>query len=376
MHNLDDEIRMKQLYEKLMSKKTNHTCLYPKCNKKAILSHSISKNTLKNISENNHLIFQQFRRCCFRKEDFLNPKINMKLQKIGINEASTFKGFCKEHDNNIFETIDNNGIVTLKDIFLQLYRTATKQLFFNKMAQEAELKTFQKEYYTNNKFEFNKPLNLENIILFLNDYLSTFPTLNQAFNLKYGEVLWLKPPPNNIPLNDLQILYKILPIKYPIALESSYSLKSKKQYNSNIVILLPTNKGTLLFILCHKDDVIQYTPYFQSQLKTLNFIESLLMMDSEFYLDPKEFQKWSKTKIDIIQKDLYFLYERPFLKEYDVSIFDEIRKEIIKMEPLKIQQHEKNKIKFNPSRADLKTRFFQMGKFIELNRLKMYHQTI
>ena len=44
------------------------------------------------------------------------------LKKVGINQASVFHGFCKEHDQ-LFQGIDINGICTYKDLFLQCYRS-------------------------------------------------------------------------------------------------------------------------------------------------------------------------------------------------------------------------------------------------------------
>lgn len=370
------ERNMKLEFGKLLHKNTNHKCLYPNCNNDAILSHSISKSTLKNISKNNYLKFQKFNRAEFTVDDFIEPKkINMEFKDIKINSASTFKGFCRQHDNNIFESIDNKGIVTLRDIYLQLYRTSSKQYFLNNMTKKAELKIFQKEYYTNEEFEQKKVINLKNIVSLLNDLLVDFPELEQQFTLKNGEVLWLKPFSKNVPVPDVQIMFKKLSIKYPIALESSYTLMVDKEYHSNVIILLPTKEETLLFVLCHKDDITQYTPHFQSELKILNFIESLIMTDSEFYLDPKEFETWNKEKIKIIEQDLYFLNERKFLQEYDISIFDNIRKQILKNQSDEIKEHENNKIHNKPKRLDLKIRFWNLGQFIELGRRKMQNTT-
>jgi len=370
------ERNMKLEFGKLLHKKASHKCLYPNCKNDAILSHSISKSTLKNIVKDNDVKFQKFNRAEFTLNDFLEPKkINMEFKNININSASTFKGFCVEHDNNIFESIDNKGILTLRDIYLQLYRTSAKQYFLNNMTKKAELKIFQEKYYTNEEFEQKKVINLENIVLLLNDLLVDFPELEQQFSLKNSEVLWLKPFSKNVPIRDVQIMFKKLSVKYPIALESSYTLKINQEYHSNVTILLPTKEETLLFVLCHKDDVTQYTPHFQSELKILNFIESLIMTDSEFYLDPIEFEMWDNEKINIIEQDLYFLNERKFLQEYDISIFNNIRKQIIKDQSTEIQEHENNKVNNKPKRLDLKTRFWDLGQFIELSRRKMQNTT-
>lgn len=373
---IKQERDMKLLFEKLISKKTNHKCLYPECNDDAIMSHSISKSTLKKIAYDNHLIFQKFDRAEFTLEDFLNPKkINMKLEKISTKQASTFRGFCEKHDNNIFENIDNNEITTLRDVCLQFYRTSCKKYFLKNMTRNAELSVFNKEYYTNKNFEQNKVINLENIVLFLEDLIIDYPELDKLFEINHNQVLWLKPFSKKVPLRDVNIMFKKLSIKYPIALESSYTLVLNNKHYSNLVVVLPTTTGTLLGILCHKDVVTQYTPYFQSELKLLNFIESLIMTDSEFYLSPSEFNTWNKEKIDMISKDLYFFNERKFLQEYDVSIFNDIRKSILNNQSIEIQNHENNKINNKPHRLDLEIRFWNLGEFIESSRIKMQNTT-
>ncbi len=95
------------------------TCIYPNCTNITIKnSHTIQKSgPLKKISEQGHVI---------------GPIRNWKSQEmtmlpIGLQEASTFPGYCKEHER-IFESFERTGIfLTERDITLQLYRTVCRE---------------------------------------------------------------------------------------------------------------------------------------------------------------------------------------------------------------------------------------------------------
>lgn len=93
----------------LSAKKKKRKCFVDNCNSKTISSHLLQKNGILNrISYQNHLY-----------EIGINP-FNTSIfnfQKIGINKALTFPGFCNKHDTEIFreietETIDFNNYRT------------------------------------------------------------------------------------------------------------------------------------------------------------------------------------------------------------------------------------------------------------------------
>jgi hypothetical protein len=66
-------------------------------------------------------------------EDFGALKKNkgkFSCKKVGINKASTFLGFCKRHDNELFEQIDNYPLIpTEGQIFLYAYRSLCREIF-------------------------------------------------------------------------------------------------------------------------------------------------------------------------------------------------------------------------------------------------------
>jgi len=125
-HN-EEKDRLKYKYNSINSLKKwkeKQTCIVENCNKKSIKrSHTIQKSgSIKIVSENNHVLTPRFNM----------DNGNIEMISIGINEASTFPGYCIEHENLFeeFETIKD--IQTQEHLILQLYRTICREIVVNK----------------------------------------------------------------------------------------------------------------------------------------------------------------------------------------------------------------------------------------------------
>jgi hypothetical protein len=105
------------------------------CSKKIINAHTISKSgSLKEIADDsNHVLGL--------KIDLQNLiKNNGKLipEKVGINQASTFKGFCSNHDKDLFSCVEDREFIGDEEQCLALmYRSVAKELY----AKEGALNT-------------------------------------------------------------------------------------------------------------------------------------------------------------------------------------------------------------------------------------------
>lgn len=100
-------------------------CLDPSmsCTKKAIRAHSVQNATaVSYIAEKNHVYEMKIE----MKDE--RPVIEMKL--IGRNDASTFRGLCADHDNDIFKPIDDRGLDERdrEQLFLIAYRSVIREL--------------------------------------------------------------------------------------------------------------------------------------------------------------------------------------------------------------------------------------------------------
>lgn len=311
----------------LLSRKKNYTCCIPECNEKSILSHSISKSTLKLISQNNHVVAPKFNRARFSLKDLEDKAINLSFEDISVERASTFKGFCKGHDNDIFLNIDNRGIKTQRDIFLQLYRTACKYYFTDLVNSKAEVKVLGYEYHTNSEFDESMPINLSKIKVFCEDILVDFPELDSPVEISNSQTFFIKPFSKKVSL-EVEVIYKRINTIFPVALQNCFTLSFEGEYSKSLVIITPDKESTNLIILCSPKIAPQFSSCINSDLNVLNFIESMLILDSDFNLDRKVVDGWSEEKLEVIINDYYFFDEFSFLDKYDVSIFDDIRKKL------------------------------------------------
>lgn len=119
-----------------------------KCNGDIVQAHSLQKNGVLNIIESevngNNVIFS-----------FLRPEIEDGLmfsgfEPLGRKQASTFHGFCKFHDSEVFRSIENTPIDIENDehCFLLSYRAFAKEY-------HAKIETL-KGYKTNDIFSKEK----------------------------------------------------------------------------------------------------------------------------------------------------------------------------------------------------------------------------
>lgn len=98
------EIEFKNIFRKheLASRNKGRICFLNECEEKAISSHLLQKNGILNrIATNSHLY--QFIRNPYYTEPFF-------FEKIGINKAFAFPGFCDLHDTKIFKEIETSRL--------------------------------------------------------------------------------------------------------------------------------------------------------------------------------------------------------------------------------------------------------------------------
>jgi len=108
-----------------LSKVKYERCLDPSmsCTKKPIRAHSVQNATaLSYIEEENHVYEMKF------KIENERPVVEMEL--VGRNNASTFRGLCAEHDNEIFKPIDDRRLDERdrEQLFLIAYRSVIREL--------------------------------------------------------------------------------------------------------------------------------------------------------------------------------------------------------------------------------------------------------
>lgn len=111
------------------------------CSGKIINAHTISKSgSLKEISESGHVMGTKP-----SLSSLIKSKGKLALEKVGINKASTFTGFCSVHDKAIFSPLEDEKIILNdKQLFLMAYRGFCRELFHKE--QNKETAALMKEF--------------------------------------------------------------------------------------------------------------------------------------------------------------------------------------------------------------------------------------
>jgi hypothetical protein len=97
------------------------------CSQKIINAHTISKScSLKEIAdESNHVLGLKI-----SLPNIIKNQGKLIPERIGINQASTFKGFCSTHDKSLFACIEDRAFIGDDEQCLALmYRSVAKELY-------------------------------------------------------------------------------------------------------------------------------------------------------------------------------------------------------------------------------------------------------
>lgn len=317
-------------FRKFTSRKSNSSicCMWGNCQDISINSHAISKKRyLEGIAINDHVMGTESR------DDFNSDRRfirNLNLKQIGVNDATVFKGYCKRHDDMLFERIDNHPIENLKDILLHCLRVVDFSLYSTRWATE-QLRCQLKEiadvigseyfrYFFHGQYDPIEPIDLLRSYLLrgLDDVCERENNYPFAYNLCYSIG------------GGYQLYFKRVHLSIPVAMYNFFPLSTGDMM---YVISLPTKEYTDLIYICTNDFGLRWQlEITRDDLSILNFLESCMVAFECWVSSPKIFESMSDEKKAFIQADLYNGFGRQCFNEhvnYDISIFDEIRRELL-----------------------------------------------
>ena len=106
------------------------------CSKKIIKAHTISKSgSLKQIAGNGHVMGTKT-----SLSELISTEGSLVIKKVGINDASTFTGFCSYHDKELFTALEDQKItLSNEQLFLLAYRSTNRELY----AKREQLKSVE-----------------------------------------------------------------------------------------------------------------------------------------------------------------------------------------------------------------------------------------
>jgi hypothetical protein len=339
----DNELeRLKYKYsepKELKNWKKKQKCIVEGCNNKSIeKSHTIQKSTsIKELSENSHILTPNF-----------NLKTGeMEMISIGVNEASTFPGYCSEHENLFSEFENLKDFKTGEHMGLQLYRTVCREIVINEY-QKKSFEDIQKRY-----IEFRDKMMTNAIISNLDDETLNTPTLElQNFRIKSDDGRlkiakrqvklaesnlkdFLYPYRDSI-LNDLKkkkfqkIAYVAITFnqQIPIALAGKGNFYYKNKSIDIIMNILPFKDNTYIFFSTlkkHTEALKLFMSQFENPLKMMCVIESCMIHGSDhWFIKPSI---WDKIKPDLQQKILDSINDNKYCiaDDFEMTILNDLK---------------------------------------------------
>lgn len=322
-------------------------CVFPNCSNQSIKrSHSIPKTTaLLHIASNGHLLKPEFD---LTSKDI--PKI--KMQKIGISNASVFPGFCREHEN-IFKIFEQDGkIDDERKALLQTYRSICRERIFREI--EIEINEIEKSVYkkkineealstiksslSEQKSSEIKSLEfkgIDSIIYSLEGFSIYYKNTNDKLLKIENKIFTSVFEPSKE--NDLIVQAVNIDIKFPISLCGFATLNYNENKDEKIAYILlnviPQIDSTTIVCVGLKEDKSICEKYFDYSLadpfNILNMIESFMVYGSDhWFINPDYWSEIPTKKREKILHDI-LISENSIIDKYPISIFDDIRKNII-----------------------------------------------
>ncbi len=323
-----------KLGQDFYKKQKSSLCMFCDCKHRAIGSHSISKKYyLKNIADNGEVGTFVPKRDKDSKE--------LIWERVGINRASVFMGYCKEHDN-IFNSIDINGIITIRDLLLQCYRSISFWFKNTELAAEIlgeiqddtddTMRSIIKQVipsFNYDEFRFGEDYhkNKRNDVSFLQELKTFFENIIKDDD----NILLDKRIVNSFYIfEDIEIMYLRVEEKIPVVVNSMNTVQQGNVFH----IVLPNENYTDLIVINATHNKIKFEEAWeartQNMLNIISLIESWMIGEETWYADPNVIEKLSDQRISVIREDIrYSQCERQLWQPYDVSIFDDLRKKYL-----------------------------------------------
>ncbi|WP_415844157.1 hypothetical protein ACMYUJ_12090 [Stutzerimonas zhaodongensis] len=328
--------------KRLKAWKKGRECIVPKCSQTAIKqSHTVPRGmSLSSISEAEHLLTPEF--------DHRLGKLV--LQRVGQNKASTFPGFCSEHEALFHEFETSGKIDQSQHIYLQTYRAACREWFrtsfileqhdrtmaeYDRLRDErlaALVKRRLRERGFGGEFKMGK-LELKN------------DTLKNQWSDELGAIrkydIWLKT--TMLPAFEKAIFqgdtsnvytYAIsIDVQIPVALSGGGAFHvrdTKAERRVDMIIgVMPSDGNTLLTFGGHASDedfINAYvTTWMNNAFGMLSMVESWMVNGSDqWYLKPSVWNALPEGRRSAILSAIHAC-EQNIGQEFETSIFDELR---------------------------------------------------
>ncbi|OHD60653.1 MAG: hypothetical protein A2014_11470 [Spirochaetes bacterium GWF1_49_6] len=302
-------------------------CLFPGCTEFAIESHSLQKALLKLIADNtNHVI-----RIKITADYKPNGTIKKQTERIGVNEASVFLGYCAKHDAEIFLPIEQDKIdvQNIEQNFLLLFRSVAREYYEAKKGYDNLHEIIPELIKDYEEKDIRGPVFLS--LLYLNYCEFThIENIKSIIDYCYKNNLY-----NLFEFNHLQI-NKRLPILVN-TFTAIQGMNNGKVFRRDIrkemplylsMTILPNDKSTDVYYAIlkeQKEELKPFLEYFHNSDRTVleSFISDTILRNSDnFYVSPEFLDKIPEVKKrEIIDYFYQTTINREYITDTDINLF-------------------------------------------------------
>lgn len=326
--------------------KKSHRCVVPDCVRRSIVrSHTISKGMLLDrIAEAGHVLTPSF--------DHVQGKI--RIERIGASDASTFPGFCKEHENLFVKFENAKEVSNEREALLQAYRAACRELFRTRF-YVAQLTKWLKEFTTLRDSRLKDKIRDEIAAAGLKNVdiselrvdkdpllLAQQPKLDALHALNSYLELKLLPELDKAvfsPSIDHAAYIRVvaIDIMFPFALSgaASFDVSQEEQRRTvnQVIGVVPQLSGSVVFFigLEEDEDLLDryYNHWLQNALTLLSMVESWMINGTDqWYIKPSIWMSLGTARQEVILQAIYDS-EQSIADEPRVSVFDDLRSQLL-----------------------------------------------
>ena len=291
--------------EKRLRKKASE-CLCPSCQSGAIRSHSQQKNgCLSRIAENGHVmgICRRIAATLYGASSECPPTPS--IASIGLQEASTFWGYCNKHDTELFKCLEMKQLQ--KDDIEQVFALHLRAMSFehtaqlNQMEILRQLPDWEDELVVRDKL-FDADSNYRWNLLWRDDKFNKF---KEDFSYEWLVV------PEEVGVSTVTMIPPLSPI-----LEHRYMTAHRHKDGSYDVArpafslsVMPTRSMTHIIMCWHNDDTEFIAPWRHDMCAADNSLASFLnkcifTKSEDYYIRPSLWNSLPSSTKDLVAKNL------------------------------------------------------------------------
>ncbi|MCU0121735.1 hypothetical protein N8H74_26035 [Pseudomonas sp. B2M1-30] len=371
---IDRDNRHEREVKAILRRNGKWDCLYPGCTKKSIFSHAISESiSLATIAEEGHLSTIESR----RKKDIKT----LQFGRIGIHDATAFNGFCEEHDA-LFSTLDNNEISDARGLLLQTYRTVISECAdesriaalshsdFKATDVDSILAEIDTDEHPWLQSEDGRALfiaehaKIADADLRRSTQLMELPgqllkklALNEDLSLEGHSVFTTEQLSHYIP-------FRRLGFRIPVAINCIIPCVANGARHDFYFAVIPYQHATLVMGVVPKamqqSLLDRLMENFSCDYAAIDLVESLMVSSNEWFMTPSVLAEMSSQKREVFLHDSTFITEQHFYEEYDMTLFDSLRRALAQQHPEQREKLRLDKIDVIPHRESFEVRHNRM----------------